>query len=104
MLRPAGRLELTSGWIRKALVTGSIAGIGRAVAEGLARAGAAVVINIAARSGSLQRFAICASFSRKLNSPASSLGHAAVFLMTNPYVTGTVIKVSGGELLVDWVF
>jgi hypothetical protein len=27
-----------------------------------------------------------------------------VFLMTNPYVTGTVIEVSGGELLVDWVF
>jgi hypothetical protein len=22
--------------------------------------------------------------------------------MTNPYVTGTVLEVSGGELLVDW--
>src|SRR3546814_15635247 len=30
---------------RKAIVTGSTAGIGRAAAEGLARAGAAVVVN-----------------------------------------------------------
>jgi NAD(P)-dependent dehydrogenase (short-subunit alcohol dehydrogenase family) len=29
------------------------------------------------------------------------IGHAAVFLMTNPYVTGTVLEVSGGETLVD---
>jgi NAD(P)-dependent dehydrogenase (short-subunit alcohol dehydrogenase family) len=28
------------------------------------------------------------------------IGHAAVFLMTNPYVTGTVLEVSGGEPLV----
>lgn len=28
------------------------------------------------------------------------IGHAAVFLMTNPYVTGTVVEVSGGEPLV----
>ncbi|MDF3822400.1 SDR family oxidoreductase [Leptospira sp. 96542] len=31
---------------------------------------------------------------------ASDIGHAAVFLMTNPYVTGTVIEVAGGETLV----
>jgi hypothetical protein len=24
--------------------------------------------------------------------------------MTNPYVTGTVLEVGGGELLVDWIF
>lgn len=31
------------------------------------------------------------------------IGHAALFLMTNPYVTGTVVDVAGGELLVDAV-
>jgi len=29
------------------------------------------------------------------------IGHAAVFLMTNPYVTGIVLEVSGGEPLVS---
>ena len=40
---------------------------------------------------------------RHLGTPAD-IGHAALFLMTNPYVTGTVLEVSGGELLVDWLF
>ena len=40
---------------------------------------------------------------RRLGTPAD-IGHAALFLMTNPYVTGTVLEVSGGELLVDWFF
>lgn len=40
---------------------------------------------------------------RRLGRPAD-IGHAAVFLMTNPYVTGSVIEVSGGEHLVDWLF
>lgn len=40
---------------------------------------------------------------RRLGTPAD-IGHAALFLMTNPYVTGTVLEVSGGELLVDWLF
>jgi NAD(P)-dependent dehydrogenase (short-subunit alcohol dehydrogenase family) len=35
---------------------------------------------------------------------AADVGHAAVFLMTNPYVTGTVLEVAGGELIVDWSF
>jgi len=34
---------------------------------------------------------------------ASDIGHAALFLMTNPYVTGTVVEVSGGENLVPSV-
>jgi NAD(P)-dependent dehydrogenase (short-subunit alcohol dehydrogenase family) len=40
---------------------------------------------------------------RRLGQP-SDVGHAAVFLMTNSYVTGTVLDVTGGEHLVDWVF
>lgn len=35
---------------------------------------------------------------------SADMGHAAVFLMSNPYVTGTVIEVSGGENLVPSVF
>jgi len=34
---------------------------------------------------------------------AQDIGHAALFLMTNPYVTGTVLEVSGGENLVPSV-
>jgi NAD(P)-dependent dehydrogenase (short-subunit alcohol dehydrogenase family) len=34
---------------------------------------------------------------------AEDIAHAALFLMTNPYVTGTVIEVSGGENLVPSV-
>lgn len=34
---------------------------------------------------------------------AEDIAHAALFLMTNPYVTGTVIEVSGGETLVPSV-
>ena len=40
---------------------------------------------------------------RRLGQPGD-VGHAAVFLMTNPYVTGTVLDVTGGEHLVDWMF
>jgi NAD(P)-dependent dehydrogenase (short-subunit alcohol dehydrogenase family) len=31
------------------------------------------------------------------------IGHAALFLMTNPYVTGAVLEVTGGEQLVDGI-
>ncbi|WP_345817466.1 SDR family oxidoreductase (plasmid) [Paraburkholderia sp. PREW-6R] len=39
---------------------------------------------------------------RRVGKPAD-IGHAALFLMTNPYVTGTVIEVAGGENLVPSV-
>ena len=35
---------------------------------------------------------------------AADIGHAALLLVTNPCVTGIVLEVSGGELLVDWFF
>jgi NAD(P)-dependent dehydrogenase (short-subunit alcohol dehydrogenase family) len=31
----------------------------------------------------------------------NDIAHAAVFLMTNPQVTGAVLEVTGGESLVD---
>jgi NAD(P)-dependent dehydrogenase (short-subunit alcohol dehydrogenase family) len=40
---------------------------------------------------------------RRVGTPAD-IGHAALFLMTNPYVTGSVLEVTGGEELVDWMF
>ena len=45
-----------------------------------------------------------ANFPARRLGTAADVGHAAVFLMTNPYVTGTVLEISGGELLVDWIF
>jgi NAD(P)-dependent dehydrogenase (short-subunit alcohol dehydrogenase family) len=44
------------------------------------------------------------SFPARRIGTSADVGHAAVFLMTNPYVTGSVLEVSGGELLVDWLF
>jgi NAD(P)-dependent dehydrogenase (short-subunit alcohol dehydrogenase family) len=40
---------------------------------------------------------------RRLGTSAD-IGHAALYLMTNPYVTGSIIEVSGGELLVGEFF
>jgi NAD(P)-dependent dehydrogenase (short-subunit alcohol dehydrogenase family) len=50
------------------------------------------------------RAKVRANFPAQRLGTAADVGHAAVFLMTNPYVTGTVIEVNGGELLVDWIF
>jgi NAD(P)-dependent dehydrogenase (short-subunit alcohol dehydrogenase family) len=44
------------------------------------------------------------SFPARHAGTADDIGHAALFLMTNAYVTGTVIDVSGGENLVPSVF
>ena len=45
-----------------------------------------------------------ASFPARHAGTSADIGHAAVFLMTNPYVTGSLLEVNGGELLVDWLF
>lgn len=50
------------------------------------------------------RTKVRANFPARRLGTAADIGHAAVFLMTNPYVTETVLEVSGGELLVDWIF
>jgi NAD(P)-dependent dehydrogenase (short-subunit alcohol dehydrogenase family) len=50
------------------------------------------------------RAKVRAKFPARRVGTIADVGHAAVFLMTNPYVTGTVLEVSGGELLVDWLF
>ena len=44
-----------------------------------------------------------ATFPSRRAGKTQDIGHAALFLMTNPYVTGTVIEVSGGENLVPSV-
>nr|WP_145548844.1 SDR family oxidoreductase [Variovorax boronicumulans] len=44
-----------------------------------------------------------ATFPARRAGTAQDIGHAALFLMTNPYVTGAVIEVSGGENLVPSV-
>jgi NAD(P)-dependent dehydrogenase (short-subunit alcohol dehydrogenase family) len=41
-----------------------------------------------------------AAFPARRIGAIEDIGHAAVFLMTNPYVTGAVLEVSGGEPLV----
>jgi NAD(P)-dependent dehydrogenase (short-subunit alcohol dehydrogenase family) len=70
---------------RKAVVTGSTAGIGRAVAEGLARAGAAVVINgrradrVAATLGELRALFPKGEFIGVVADLATSEGAAELF-------------------------
>jgi NAD(P)-dependent dehydrogenase (short-subunit alcohol dehydrogenase family) len=51
------------------------------------------------------RAKVRANFPVRRVGTAADVGHAAVFLMTNPCVTGTVLEVGGGgALLVDWIF
>jgi len=50
------------------------------------------------------RAKVRANFPTRRLGTAADVGHAAVYLMTNPYVTGTVLEVNGGELLVEWSF
>jgi NAD(P)-dependent dehydrogenase (short-subunit alcohol dehydrogenase family) len=43
------------------------------------------------------------SFPARRIGSIDDIGHAALFLMTNPYVTGAVLEVTGGEQLVDGI-
>jgi NAD(P)-dependent dehydrogenase (short-subunit alcohol dehydrogenase family) len=47
------------------------------------------------------RAKVSAKFPVQRTGTTDDIGHAAVFLMTNSYVTGTVLEVTGGEQLVD---
>lgn len=49
------------------------------------------------------RAKVAETFPARRAGKAQDIAHAALFLMTNPYVTGTVIEVSGGENLVPSV-
>lgn len=51
------------------------------------------------RAGMSQQ--VAASFPARRAGQAADIAHAALFLMTNPYVTGTVLEVTGGETLVN---
>lgn len=51
------------------------------------------------RAGMSQQ--VAASFPARRAGQAADIAHAALFLMTNPYITGTVLEVSGGENLVN---
>jgi len=53
------------------------------------------------RNGLKQK--VAQTFPARRAGKAEDIGHAALFLMTNPYVTGTVIEVAGGETLVPSV-
>jgi NAD(P)-dependent dehydrogenase (short-subunit alcohol dehydrogenase family) len=46
---------------------------------------------------------VAETFPARRAGKAEDIAHAALFLMTNPYVTGTVLEVAGGETLVPSV-
>lgn len=81
---------------RKAIVTGSTAGIGRAIAEGLARAGAAVVIN----GRGEERVSTALQEMRTLFPGADITGFAAD-LATAEGTTAFVTRASAADILVN---
>lgn len=54
-----------------------------------------------AASDSTDRRKVTAAMPVRRMGSVEDIGHAALFSMTNPQVTGTVLEVSGGETLVD---
>lgn len=81
---------------RKAIVTGSTAGIGRAVAEGLARAGAAVVIN----GRSEERVSAALREMRTLF-PAANITGVAADLATSEGAAAFVAQAADADILVN---
>src|SRR3546814_71902 len=79
----------------KAIVTGSTAGIGRAIAEGLARAGAAVVIN-----GRTQKRVDAALRELHVRLPGAELTGVAADVATDRMSVGLGKRVSVREDLV----
>src|SRR5438045_1519416 len=81
---------------RKAIVTGSTAGIGRAIAEGLARAGASVVIN----GRGEQRVATALRELRELL-PRADLAGVAADLATPEGAAALVAQAPDADILVN---
>ncbi len=81
---------------RKAIVTGSTAGIGRAVAEGLARAGAAVVIN-----GRGEERVANALQEMRAQFPDADITGFAADLATAEGTAALVTQASGADILVN---
>lgn len=81
---------------RKAIVTGSTAGIGRAVAEGLARAGAAVVIN-----GRSEERIFAALREMRMLFPAADITGFAADLATSEGASAFFAQVADTDILVN---
>lgn len=97
---------------KKVVIVGGKTGIGLGIARA-ARASGATVIVASRRIASIEERPDLTDFeqisldmhneSTVRAGKAEDIAHAALFLMTNPYVTGTIIEVSGGENLVPSV-
>lgn len=81
---------------RKAIVTGSTAGIGRAIAEGLARAGAAVVVN-----GRNEERVSAALREMRTLFPAADITGFAADLATSEGAAAFVAQVADTDILVN---
>src|ERR1700678_3864877 len=81
---------------RKAVVTGSTAGIGRAIAEGLARAGAAVVIN-----GRGEERVGAALRDLRMQFPAAAITGFSADLSTEEGATDLATRAGDADILIN---
>ena len=82
---------------QKVLVIGGSSGMGLAIATASARAGAEVLI--ASRSDSRLKETLGKALPVKRVGLPSDIASVAIELMSNSFITGTVIDVDGGGLL-----